>query len=486
MDELKMKLTSIFIIVLSIFLTACSKTYHVYSNPPLESEDNAIRHVAVFLDGTANDIDSHTNVARLSQIVRNQNIANLHAFYNEGVGTDYRVIGGGTGWGIDKDVVEAYAFLTYAYKPDSKLYFFGFSRGAYTARILAGMVYSIGIYDFSDKTEKERLKLSRSLYDLYKGIDKEDFINDIPDIIECNLDNSNKKLLIYNDECDIKKEAIKAIGHEPKYSEVKINAMGIWDTVEALGVIPTIRAASRNMFGVEDTVDIINPNNRYIDQVCNIEHVYHALALDDNREYVFTPISINTPYTVSRCIEKQDSVEIKEVWFSGAHADVGGGYSPLEQTDGDQVDYIDLRLSGVSLNWMLQHLRQDTSLVLSNVLVQSNELGYIHDAENGSKIYQEKTRGNVFKHFSAISNNSTSSEKYRITVHRSAINRVTSKGYLEHTDLQSHQKKRKFGRFNKFGFDSQWYEQPLFEKCFVHSDDGQLKFLEECEEFDVE
>jgi uncharacterized protein (DUF2235 family) len=108
---MKSILLVIYLLAVGILLSACASTYTIQIHPSIkQAESNKV--LALFLDGTQNDLDSRTNVSTLSQITKHQNRDNLYIFYNEGVGTDSRIIGAGTGWGISKDVAEAYTFLS--------------------------------------------------------------------------------------------------------------------------------------------------------------------------------------------------------------------------------------------------------------------------------------------------------------------------------------------------------------------------------------
>jgi uncharacterized protein (DUF2235 family) len=227
---------------------------------------------------------------------------------------------------------------------DSKLYIFGFSRGAYTSRILAGMIYAIGIYDLSPFEKKDRLTISSQLYDTYKGKNK-----DIKSIRQQCAGIINKWRETLSSEI--------SSNLNPDYSAT-IQVLGLWDTVEALGARPTLEAVNERVLGIRDPQEIINPNNRYIDQICNVKHIYHALALDDNRANVFTPIIISSDHVVSTCKPEDSAIEkVEEVWFSGAHSDVGGGYSKNDNNKkGDNTDR-DVSLSGISLNWMMSKIK---------------------------------------------------------------------------------------------------------------------------------
>lgn len=299
----------------SMFSAGCfsNETYTIQIHEPLKVTSSN-KQIALFLDGTQNNRDSRTNVAVLSEIVKHQDKDNLYMFYNEGVGTDAKFVGAATGLGIDKDVKEAYTFLAKYYSPKSKLYIFGFSRGAYTSRILAGMIYSVGIYNLNPFKKEDREEIVGELYTAYKGKYKK--ISDIKISANNIIEKWEKKLA-----------NTKSTSRIEKYDDVKIEIMGLWDTVEALGLIPTFEALLEKILGKKDPQNFVYPNARYMDQICNIKKIYHALSLDDNRANVFTPIIMSNKHVTIECPAEQSSIATKvdEVWFSGAHADVGGG-----------------------------------------------------------------------------------------------------------------------------------------------------------------
>ncbi|MEF1202196.1 DUF2235 domain-containing protein [Vibrio owensii] len=461
------------LLVLIVTISGCSTNYIVHSTRNISNSCHATPSnnchqvekskevVALFLDGTDNNLNADTNVSRLYHKVKSQNIANLHTYYGEGVGVGWKYIGAGSGWGLDTDVAEAYAFLSYFYEQDkSDIYIFGFSRGAYTARVLTGMIYTFGIYDLSEYSESERIKLSKKLYTLYKKGNK--FEEPPADFSTNNVHTLSK--CRHRDVSDIVDEAAKLKEFHSRSCEdlnVKIRFMGLFDTVEALGVVPTGRAISRH-FGADNTPNVIFPNDRYIDQVCNIEKVYHALSLDDNRGHLFVPISINSENTHWRCsgFEKQylANSEVKEVWFSGAHSDVGGGYLASDN-GGEGYEYLDLGLSGYAANWMLSALQND-GIVSDTTKFPENFKADLHDAENSSLMYEEFPRNLVFEQYLRTT------KMNRFLIHPSAIKRVELTGYAKESTIKPYSRKVEFGHFNEYGFDSKWYSSSTFEDCF--------------------
>ena len=438
------KINMLAIFLVGVLLTGCAgnKTYTVQIHPPIKEESP--KQLVLFLDGTQNDRDSRTNIATLSEIIKHQDLDNLYMFYNEGVGTDGRVVGAGTGWGIDKDIAEAYVFLSEYYSPESKLYIFGFSRGSYTSRILAGMIYSVGIYNLNYFRKEDRLNITRELYRAYKGKDKA--VDDIKNNAEKIIAKWKGKL-----------PGDKAANVIDRHLNVEIDVMGLWDTVEALGVIPTIEAVKGKLLQIADPQNIINPNGRYLDQVCNIRHVYHALSLDDNRANVFTPIIISSKYVASKCNSPEESSigKVHEVWFSGAHADVGGGYKKNENNKkGDYRDR-DVSISGVSLNWMMSKIKKDApGLLPEYAKVFANPLGYVHNSENDDFKYALASRNKILDKYKNYS-------RYgKVKIHSSVFDRLS---------LTKEERKQ-------IGHDSGWYTSDDFIDCFDFYGNGSYIF----------
>lgn len=426
----------IFFISILVFGFSGCATQTIEIHPPKNTSPSS-KKIALFLDGTANDRDTRTNVAKLYEIVANQERDNLYLYYAEGVGTYGRFLGAMTGWGIDKDVKDAYLFLTEHYSDDSDLYFFGFSRGAYTARILAGMLHTVGIYDLSLFNKEDKQAIIYELYHTaYKGKqrEKEQIQKDTIKIIKKWRDKR------YIEKYVSQMSSIKNC--KKNKSNVIIKVMGLWDTVEALGVVPSIEALQTKLADKKDPLLMTIPNDRYYDSICNIDKVFHALALDDNRQNVFTPIIMTYEDINKNCKDRNISKDVEEVWFSGAHADVGGGYE--ENTS----------LSGVSLNWMINSIRKsdkEDSIIPLSAKVYQNVHGKIHDAESDIKIaYNRIIRAEILK-------------KYREkTVYERNIQDTSSKGIIK--VHESVFKRLKENTVN--GYNSEWYKGEEFKDCF--------------------
>ncbi|MEM6610555.1 MAG: DUF2235 domain-containing protein, partial [Pseudomonadota bacterium] len=150
-----------------------------------------------------------------------------------------------------------------------------------------------------------------------------------------------------------------------------IEAMALWDTVESLGV-PNRSSDPRE------------EQDRYLLTNCNVKAVFHALALDDNRPKLFTPIYVDAKQNYADCTDDDEKARIEEVWFAGAHSDVGGTYPRNE--------VISNHLAGVSLNWMLRRL-EPYKLAPENFEVYEDPFGAIHNARETLSAYRRIEKG---------------------------------------------------------------------------------------------
>ena len=275
------------------------------------------KNIVILCDGTSNEIsEKRTNILRLHGCLRKND--DQVVFYDPGVGTfgganDWlswtrkakEVWGLLTGWGLDQNVKQAYRFLvenfdpgkaktaSRAAVPPDTIYIFGFSRGAYTARVLAGFIHAFGIM------EPVNLNLLDYAYRTYKGItDYEEPHGDDDDEHDPNA--AFRTMRLYE-------RALTT--HRPD-----IKLLGLFDTVAS--VIEPSRWFPRMR---THPFTATNPS---------VEHVRHAVAIDEQRT-MFNPQlwpeggQFRGPPFKARDPVPQD---VREVWFSGSHGDVGGGY----------------------------------------------------------------------------------------------------------------------------------------------------------------
>jgi uncharacterized protein (DUF2235 family) len=251
---------------------------------------SGVKRIALFLDGTWNNVDDNTNVFRLKSLCSKS--TEQLCYYSAGVGTQTgeHLSGGMFGIGINDEVEQAYEWLVEHYEPDAQLFIFGFSRGAFTARSLAGFISKCGLLKPGSPVSMKQL------YERYRKGDATSIL-----------------ALTHKDVAGLPQEDqwIK------KYARtIPIWFQGVWDTVGALGVpVPWMPNVSKADFAFLET-----------DLRINDTHAYHALAIDEHREAfaptLWTKVTPKQGDTFApRALDK-----VEQRWFVGAHANVGGGY----------------------------------------------------------------------------------------------------------------------------------------------------------------
>lgn len=252
-----------------------------------------MKRLVVCCDGTWNELSRYpTNVAKLAQSVKpfaqttdsHEKIAQI-VYYQPGLGTKWydRIPGGAFGWGIDYNIQQAYEFLCFNYEPGDEIYLFGFSRGAYTARSLAGMIYCSGLLkrNWIGKIE-QAYALYRDRHDETKPSRK--LATDFRSSYGVHIDGDN---------------------------QIPITLLGCWDTVGSLGI--------PNLSHLLPLNEVINQRYRFHDHQLNrkIQTALHAVAIDERRKvFDVTPMekSPNNRHQI-----------VRQVWFPGGHGCVGGG-----------------------------------------------------------------------------------------------------------------------------------------------------------------
>lgn len=273
-------------------------------------------------------IDKHTHLTHFDH-------PKQVTFYHDGVGTDdnkiIKIIGGAIGFGLRRIVIDMYIFLINNYEKGDKIYLFGFSRGAYSIRILSGMITKIGILDKNRNTRENDHSTRKLVEFLYK-----EFMLENQNVKNRNLHKGLKSklgrsfyVLRYK---YVKKASAKNRKNLPKKDyllPVKIRFVGIWDTVDAYA-IPSDLFASFFDF-------LFYTSFRQYDNTCkNVDTARQALSIDDDRR-IFEPVLWNED-------ESDENTNMQQVWFSGSHSNVGGGY-PKQG------------LAWITLEWMMQEAR---------------------------------------------------------------------------------------------------------------------------------
>lgn len=249
------------------------------------------KRIAIFLDGTWNNTKSNTNVWRLAALcaAHGRDGVPQVTHYNIGVNGLW---GGMFGKGVAANVVDAYEWLVGQYNPEDEIYIFGFSRGAFTARSLAGFIAKYGLV-------KPGAPLGvAQLFERYRRAD----------------DKTIWKLAAEESAGAMENPSLEERWMLRYSMPVTVKMVGVWDTVGALGV-PwfSIEGVSRSSFGWLHT-GLRLP----------IQHAFHALAVDEHR-LSFAPTPWTVLSTTQAAPRSLDSVEQR--WFPGNHGSVGGGYS---------------------------------------------------------------------------------------------------------------------------------------------------------------
>jgi hypothetical protein len=279
------------------------------------------KNIIICSDGTgkAGGTGDNTNVFELYRAVDIQD-SNQITFYDDGIGSRgnkyLRTVMGVFGFGFKYNITKLYRYLSRHYEPGDKVYLFGFSRGAATVRALAGMIQTVG--------------LLRN--DSYKVLTR-GRLDDIKVVFE-----TMKAMRLYKRAKKRPKEA-EEFKQNKTHGVIDIEMIGVWDTVSALG-FP--KDSSWLIIGISMLIDKISdyifPHHYFNYQLDkNVKNVYHALAIDDDR-YSFHPKVWNE-------IREDRPINIEQVWFSGAHSNVGGGYPRTG-------------LSNITLEWMLLRARK--------------------------------------------------------------------------------------------------------------------------------
>lgn len=259
-----------------------------------------MKSLVICADGTWNrpekDLkkDVATNVLRLARAVAPATSAQ-QVFYDWGVGSYYdQTIGGATGRGLHKNILDDYRYLVQNYNPGDRIYLFGFSRGAYTVRSLCGLINNCGIL------RRDQAHRIEEAFRRYKSSSR-----------------------------DWHPEGKKSVEFRAQYSHPSrtIDFVGVWDTVGAMG-IPI------SFLGLFDDKD------EFYDTKLgrNVAVARHAMAIDEHRRD-FEPT----------IWQERPGLDIKQVWFAGAHSDIGGNYQ--RDRDGGLI-------SDAALEWMLDEAAQ--------------------------------------------------------------------------------------------------------------------------------
>jgi uncharacterized protein (DUF2235 family) len=293
------------------------------------------KRLIVCCDGTWNTPDQKedgqicpTNVVKMASAIAPlapDGTAQI-VLYHDGVGASSGLdlshwVGGAFGVGLSKIIQDAYRFLVDNYTDGDELYFFGFSRGAYAARSLGGLLRNCGLLK---KIHADKIP---DAYGLYRRADPPSH-----------------------------PQGDEAKDFRGQFSrEIPIKFIGVWDTVGALGIPGNIlRGLTDNLWEFHDVK---------LSRI--VEHAYQALALDEKRED-FQP-------TLWEQQPDADHQHLEQVWFAGVHCNVGGGY--------DDSGLSDLAFLWMQQKAAACGLAFDAAYI--NTKIKPNPAGVLRDSRTG-------------------------------------------------------------------------------------------------------
>ena len=270
------------------------------------------RKLIVCCDGTGNEIkENQSNVLKFYRLLKKD--SSQIAFYDPGVGTisdssawtrfknnAKGLLGLFTGYGLDDNVLEAYRFLVRNYQQGDQIYLFGFSRGAYTVRVLAGFINMVGVLTANNEN------LCGYALTAYKRAGN-------------------------NDDFTIAWRFQEVMEAE----RVTIRFVGCWDTVS--------------------TVIVPRPDRWFVPSLgklpytktnSSVQAFRHAMAIDERRRmFRLLPWQEGQKFKTNPFVDdnKAEEQDVKQVWFAGVHSDIGGGYPEVESG-----------AAKISLKWMVE------------------------------------------------------------------------------------------------------------------------------------
>jgi len=242
------------------------------------------KRIVICADGTwnrpENDVneDFASNVLKLARAIKPfaDDGVSQQVFYDWGIASYYSTtLGGITGKGMHKNIMDNYRYIVQNYSEGDDIYLFGFSRGAYTVRALCGLIYNCGIL------KRHNAVMIQQAFDNYKKSSVQ-------------WSPKGKKSIAFR--------------QKHSYPSNQVKFVGVWDTVGGMGIPISFLGLFEDKDEFYDTK---------IGQ--NVSVARHALAIDEHRE----------DFKVTLWKDKE-GLDLKQVWFSGSHSDVGGSYQPDE------------------------------------------------------------------------------------------------------------------------------------------------------------
>lgn len=296
------------------------------------------KNIVLCLDGTGNELKAkgNTNVVRLYEMLTLNDPEHQVAFYDPGLGTFgaqgavtpmarafTKLLGLAAGYGMRTNLADAYTYLMQTYEPGDRIFIFGFSRGAYTARALAGMLHLAGlIRPGAENLVPYAIKVYARSKDNWTAEDWKQ-THKFADAFCIEVDGSRS---------------------------IPIHFLGIWDSVKAAGILRW------------------NLKWPYTRKIPNVEHAAHAVSIDEKRrpykEYLLQP-------------EESRSQNVDEAWFAGVHSDVGGAFEDDHRLSDIGLKWMAEHAIEAGLLVSMKAFRKTCAVTLDNALGKIHRMGWV-------------------------------------------------------------------------------------------------------------
>lgn len=376
--------------------------------------------LAIFFDGTRDRQQENprkrTHVQSTFLLAHN----NICSLYVEGVGAGNRLNDALNAITTNKRIMRGYRFLTENYQPGDSICLFGFSRGANQCRILSSLVFTIGVTDIRKITGEERKQ--QFILDLY-----EQYVDTL------NASQRKYKLASFINQWN-KAHPAETVSYDTT-GKTMIEVMGLWDTVEAMEI--------------GDMEEDPTPIPQHLNQLYNVKKLYHAVSLDDNRAFNYTPILATHKEVLLHPWQDINDIVV-EVWFNGSHKDVGGGHKKRGE------------LNGITLKWMLQQLKPYN--IFRDTTPRINIYGSVNNMRR-TAIMRNTSPGDTLRGINKYWQSMNPAwNSHRVKVHRSVIDRLAA-GVVQDFKIRD-------GR-------TDWYDWHPFKECFI-ADGKKRLFKKDC------
>jgi hypothetical protein len=408
------------------------------------------RNIVLCSDGTGNSggKGNGTNVYRIFEAIdidghrHDPKVPPQIAFYDDGVGTEefrlFKLFGGAFGWGLSRNIRDLYKLLVTNYAPGDSVYLFGFSRGAFTVRSLGGLICRVGVvnpaHDFTEEERREIMVDASAIrwlgwlrYQTFKksvsGLSQPDLIDKavmaafrryrrrnlrerplMPELLR-GLFRALADIVLPGFNAYPKSDKTKVEEEPPAYYHppTGIRCIGVWDTVGALGM------PAEWMRRALDAIVRINFHST--DLHPSVRAAYHALAIDDERQTFHPVLWAADKADPEQAQDAPLKRPIEQVWFAGAHSNVGGGY-PKQG------------MANVALYWMQRKARAEQLVFYDEELERARRAANVND-----KLYDPRSGFGAYYRYmprdlTALTDRYKAGDKPKI--HASVFERIAS------------------------------------------------------------